>query len=230
MGGFWTTRAARLAHVVCYTSPDSYVAAMRNARTMPIGIDTELFRPVANRPRGGTILMLGRMDRVKNPDLLVRGLLELTDAGKVFHADLVGDPTNKDSSYAREVKQLAEPLVEQGRVSFLPSVRNAETPALYAAHSLFVNLTPSGSFDKTIGEAMACGTLVVCANMAVAEIVPPRLLVDDLSADRVQETIEAALALPDADYHALTRRMRAFIEEKHSLRLLTKKLVEVLHH
>ena len=49
--GSWTTRlAAGLATTVCYTSSAAYVAHFKNAVQMPIGIDTEFFKPVAHEP------------------------------------------------------------------------------------------------------------------------------------------------------------------------------------
>ena len=39
-----------------------------------------------------------------------------------------------------------------------PGIPYAEAPALYRTYDIFVNQSPSGMFDKTIFEAMACET------------------------------------------------------------------------
>ena len=45
MGSIWTHIAGFFAHTVCYTSPSAYVASFKNAVHMPIGIDTDVFKP-----------------------------------------------------------------------------------------------------------------------------------------------------------------------------------------
>jgi glycosyltransferase involved in cell wall biosynthesis len=162
--GSWLTRlAVLLSEVVFCTSPHSYTARFKKTKIMPVGVDTEFFYPrvgVSRDPH--SILALGRISPVKRLDILVAALLELQKSNINFTATIVGSPLSAaDRAYDQKLRRLARPLTEIGRLIFQPAVSPAETPAIYSAHSLYVNLTPSGSMDKTIFEAMACQDLVL---------------------------------------------------------------------
>jgi glycosyltransferase involved in cell wall biosynthesis len=225
MGSWRTKLACAFAHVVCYTSPESYVARFSNAVRMPIGIDTDQFAPQARAPEAHSVLFLGRLDAVKNVDMFVEALDQLAD--QKFRADIYGSPTYADGSYARAVQERAARMVERGAVTFYPAVRHDKAAALYASHAVYVNLTPSGSFDKTIGEALACGCVVVAANAAVKEILGD-LLVVPLSADAAAQRIGRALSLSEDERVAWALRGRAYVEQEHSLSLLAERLYGLL--
>ncbi|MDP3965867.1 MAG: glycosyltransferase family 4 protein [bacterium] len=220
MGSLWTHIAGLFAHKVCYTSPSAYVSSFRNAVKMPIGIDTDFFKPKGTAdPR--SLLFLGRLDAVKNPDVFLRAMDILRRDGNAAHADVYGDPTPGREDFARKLKA---DFASLKRVSFHAAVRNSDTPALYNAHAIYVNLTPSGSFDKTIGEAMACGSVVVVANDAVRDAVPPAFLVDVQSVESVAAGLRAALALSDGKRKELASQMREYVVQEHSLALLASRL------
>lgn len=224
-GSWMTPLASRLAHTVCYTSPDSFTRRYPNAVQMPIGIDTDVFKSAEMLPAPRTLLFFGRLDEIKRPDLFLDALELLARKGTAYEAHLVGDPTPGNETYAEELKRRYENL---SHVSFYSGVSNEEAPAVYREHSVYVNLTPSGSFDKTIGEAMSSGCVVVTCNSAVGEILPPALFVSDGTSETVARSLDAALNLSPEERETLTRRGRDFIVNNHSLRLLSKRLFALL--
>jgi hypothetical protein len=117
----------------------------------------------------------------------------------------------------------------EGVLAMQPAVTNAEARDLFRSHAIYCNLTPSGSFDKTIGEAMAAGALVVAPNNVLKGILPESLIPKDDSDAAAAGSIRSALSLPDAERHALTERSRAYIEREHSLSLLVERLLGILH-
>ena len=225
MGSAWTRIAGFFAHTMCYTSPEAYVAKFKNAIKMPIGIDTDFFKPSAVPAPAGTILFLGRLDAVKKPDMFLHAMGILRRDGISVHADVYGDPTPGRESFARKLKS---DFASFKRVSFHRAVRNDETPGIYNAHAIYVNLTPSGSFDKTIGEAMACGSVVVAANDAVRSAVPPACMVDSQSAESVAAGMRAAIALSEDKRRELAKKLRAYVVREHSLRLLAERMFGIL--
>ncbi len=225
-GSLFTRLAALLAHTVCYTSPQAFVAGFRNAVQMPIGIDTGLFRP-AGEADPLALLFLGRLDPVKNPDMFLAALQRLKREGTEFHADVYGDPTDPQAPHAAAFRKEAAPLVAARALALHSGVSNDETPAIYGRHAIYVNLTPSGSFDKTIGEGMASGCVVVAANDALRGIVPDELLVDPRSADSVANGIKAALAMSAPMRSVLTERLRGYVLKNHSLTLLSARLMKL---
>lgn len=224
--GSWRTRlACFLAHQVLYTSPSAFVARYPHARKMPIGIDTERFAPRGEAPKG-TLLILGRLDPVKNLEVVFDALTLLE--GTPISCDVYGEPSVGHEAYAKNLRRTYAQLEQSGILRYHGAVKNTETPALYAGHDLYINTTPSGSFDKTIGEAMACGALVVCANEAVRDVLPQDLIVQSNSGESVAHGIEAALSLTDTERRALKEKLRQYIEDYHSLRLLIKQLIPML--
>ena len=225
MGSLATSIATLLAHTVCYTSPGAFVATRSSAVQMPIGIDTDRFAPPATPAPANTVLFLGRLDPVKKVEVFINALAELAQRGVAFRAESYGEPTVPGDPYAEVLKRTAKPLVDSGSFVFHRAVTHEETPAIYGAHAVYVNLTPSGSFDKTIGEAMACGCIVVCANGAVRGVVGEGLMTRDDDAHDVARALEHALGLSSAARAEEAVKLRAYIERNHSLSLLVGKLV-----
>ncbi|MBI4087790.1 glycosyltransferase family 4 protein [Candidatus Kaiserbacteria bacterium] len=225
IGSFLTRIASSLAHVVCFTSPAAYVAGYKNAVRMPIGVDTDRFAPRGERARS-SILFLGRLDAVKNPETFLQALTRLAEEQVRFSADVYGDPSEGREEYARRLK---ETYRNNPSIRFFPSVRNEETPPIYAAHDVYVNLTPSGSFDKTIGEAMASGCVAVVANDAVKVALGSGLLAPPNDRVRVADAIHKALSLTPDERRAIVKKQREYIEREHSLSLLVEKLGQLLH-
>jgi glycosyltransferase involved in cell wall biosynthesis len=221
-GSIFTRIAALVSHTVCYTSPEAYLAGYGNAIQMPIGIDTELFKASAQAPDPRTILFLGRLDPVKKCEIFIEALEKLRANGVAFHADIVGDPTAGNERYAHDIRNKAGVIALDGALTMKPGVLHAQTPALYASHAIYVNLTPSGSFDKTIGEAMASGCVMVVSNEAVREVIGDHLMVT--SAESAASALTSALSLSGDERVRVSQRNREYVIDQHSLMLLSNKV------
>lgn len=226
-GSVFTDLACALVDAVCYTSPESYVAQKARAHQMSIGIDTDQFAPAEVPPPAASILVLGRLDPVKRVKEFAEALV-LVARRSGFSVDIVGSPTDAASSYPAEVRSITRELEEKGMVRYLPGISHEETPRVYGAHDTYVNVTPSGSFDKTIGEAMASGCVVVAANRVIRGVVPDALLVDPDSPADIARGIEAALGLSAGERAAVIGESRDFIERRHSLAALMQDLAKLL--
>lgn len=218
--GSWRTRlAVWLSNKVCFTSPGAFVARYKKSVRMPIGIDTDFFSPPPTPAPRNTILFLGRLDPVKKVEDFVTAL---KNVGHPFKADLYGSPTNPASPYPKRIADMAQSLIEEGKLTLHPGVPFLQTPDLYRSHALYVNLTPSGSFDKTIGEAMACGCIVICANEALRGNIPSDCLVAD--GPSCGAAMERITQLPENERASHSRANRDYIEREHSLRRLLNEL------
>src|SRR5665213_2769002 len=174
------------------------------------------------------ILFLGRLDPVKKVDTFVRALEQLHEQTVPFSAQIVGDPTDPRSNYAHDVRNLASPLCLEGVLSMHPAVTNDAARDLFRSHAIYCNLTPSGSFDKTIGEAMAAGAVVVARNNVLEGIVPKKLIPEDDSDTAAAQSLRAALEMPEGERRALMQQSRSWIEREHSLSLLVERLFGIL--
>lgn len=220
-GTFLTYLAILLADEVFYTSPQSYAANFKKSQRMPVGIDTDLFQPTPDRrPKNNSLVYVGRLSPVKRLELLIEALIIADQEGTEFTLDLVGEGT--DQSYVRELKTQASGLVARNKIRFLGGVSHQQTSQVYTKHRLLVNLTPNGSLDKVIFEAMACGTLVLVVNQALK--LDPPFMVTEENPRLLADQIKSILALPEPEAVTQGQRFRQQVIAEHSLSKLVKML------
>ncbi|MDP3962765.1 MAG: GtrA family protein [bacterium] len=224
-GGVMTKIAVRLCDKVFCTSEFSYTARYKKTYIMPVGIDTDTFSRgggIARNPR--SILFLGRIAPIKKPDILGRALAILHEKGVDFTASFYGDPLPQDKEY---YESLRSAVVESGiseRVSFHPGIKNRETVDVYNAHEVSINLSPSGLYDKTIFEAMACETLILASSKSLYGVVPENFIFKERDAADLANKLEKILDLPQKEKAAKGIDFREIVTDNHSLEKLMGRL------
>jgi glycosyltransferase involved in cell wall biosynthesis len=130
------------------------------------GIDVEHFDAAGQLPADPPrLLSVGRLTPKKDPLTIIEALGRLRAEGRDVGLDLVGAGLVKsDESYARAVQQRIEDFRLSERVRLLGSVPYLEVPANYAAASIVVNSSLTGSLDKVTLEAMASRRPVISCN------------------------------------------------------------------
>ena len=122
-----------------------YGVSPRAARTIPAGVDLDLFRPIpreeAKRSLGiresNVVLSVGRIEPLKGLDLLVEATSMLNDPEDTRLIIVGGRPERDD-----ELKRLESMAAELGvadRTTFAGAVKQAELPAYYSAADAFVS-------------------------------------------------------------------------------------------
>lgn len=160
-GDFLTHLAVLISDKVFCTSPQSFTARFKKTTLMPVGIDTDFFKPDPNIERiPNSVLFLGRISPVKK-------VLEFIEwiKGTEYRATIAGPILSRDKEYGEEVKRNLN-----DRIKFIGPVSLAEALKLYQTHEIYVNKTEAGSFDKTIFEALACGMKLVVDNPNARDI------------------------------------------------------------
>ena len=163
-GNFLTRVAVALSHKVFYTSKSSFTAQFKKTKIMPVGVDM-LAQGTPRTPL--SILFLGRIAPSKHPEVLLDALAELQKDGIDTTASIYGSPLQKDEAFAGALRTRAESMAT---VTFYDSVPHHDTPSIYAAHEIFVNLSASGMYDKTLFEAATAGCIVVASSRDFAEM------------------------------------------------------------
>ncbi len=164
-GSLWTDLAAAFCTNVFCTSRYSYTAKYKKTILMPVGVDTEYFKPddgSARKPY--SILFLARMSPSKRPEMLIDALAHLADQKIQYTVSFVGSPLPQDEPYYEALKVRVTALGLSDCVMFHLGVPSSQTPRWYRAHDIFVNASPSGMLDKTIFEAAACGCRVLSSS------------------------------------------------------------------
>lgn len=221
------TIAGLLANKIFYTSPFSYFAKQKKAEKMPAGIDTTFFKRdnKINKIKN-SILYLGRISPIKNIDILVQAVIILDKKNVDFVLNIVGSSGEKDERYYEEIKKIAETLEFAGKIKFFNEIPNYKTLEIYNQNEIFVNLTNSGSFDKTVVEAMACETLAVFSNQSFAELLPDKwpnfFIFKENDANDLARVLLSALKLTDQEKVSLGQKLNKNTNQKHSLVELIK--------
>jgi glycosyltransferase involved in cell wall biosynthesis len=165
----WTLRAAHwLSARMLASVSDAYPYRRDKFIAIGQGIDTALFSPRAEiTPESiPLILCVGRLSPVKNHPTLIKAASLLRKSWRQpFRVVIVGGPaTSRDEPYVLSLHQQVKELGLKNIVCFEPAVSMNRLPEWYRRSDVNVNMTPTGSGDKVVWEAMACGRLCVVAN------------------------------------------------------------------
>lgn len=223
-GGFVIRVAMELSDRIFCTSTQSFVFGNKKTELMPIGINLNLFSPNLTVGRDfGVVLSLGRISRIKNLDLIIKafGRLSRHHPPLAVSLRIVGEPlSSEDRDYFDELKQLVKNLGIEALVEWRPAIPNAKTVEEFNRCGVFVNATPSGSFDKSIGEAMACGALVVSSNKFLIGKVDSRLIFEENSETDLAEKLLGVMKMSTEDRRRLAQEGLQYVAKEHSLQAL----------
>lgn len=200
-------RAARHVIAITENARQDFIAefGIRSERITAIPLAADLaFRPQPQhaveslrakyRLPGRFVLYLGSNKPHKN-------LLGLVDAwGELLRAGAPGSEAELvvagawDERYP-EARRLAESR-QHGRVRWLGPVSDADLPALYAAATVFVFPSRFEGFGLPVIEAMACGTPVICSDVAALPEVAgdAAVLVDPVDKASLVEALQRVLS------------------------------------
>lgn len=196
---------------------------------MPVGVDTELFKKedrIAKKPRA--ILFLARISPSKKLHLIIEALRKVRDKGIDLTANFYGNPLPQDVPYLNSLKEKVKEYSLGDRITFEKGVSHSETPRVYGVHTIFINASPSGMYDKTIFEAMACESLVLTSNRNLKGNIDDMFLFKEDDEEDLAKQLTDLLAVPFKEKEELGRRLRAFVVSHHSLTLLGDKLIKCL--
>ncbi len=231
--GDWCTRfAVAFCDAVFCTSKYSYTARFKKTQLMPIGIDTSIFKPAAGKPDAvavgvmstpKNVLFLARIAPVKKPHVLIEAISALAKKGVAINLDVYGDPLSADAGYYQGLKDQVKREALESRVRFFAGIPNAQTVEVYQSHAVCVNLSSSGMYDKTIFEAMACGSLVLASNRNLEGVIDSRCIFREGDMADLAMKLEGLLSLNVAERAAMSAQL-AVVAEKNSLNVLVDRL------
>jgi glycosyltransferase involved in cell wall biosynthesis len=224
-GSLMTRIAGHLCHRVFYTSKYSYTASFSKAMQMPVGIDMDFYAPPAGEQRHPrSVLFFARIAPVKRADVLINALKKLNDENVDATLAIYGDAEPRHAKYAASLRTQVTELGLEDRVSFYAGMPSEQTPAVYQRYQIFVNLSPSGMYDKMIFEAAACGALPLSSNENLRGQIDDRLIFTEGSLDDLVQKLKVLLGLPSSEVRKIQLEMRDYIRKQHSLTLLSERI------
>jgi len=198
------------------------------------GIDTELFSPrnrkVEEQPP--IILCVGRLSPVKDHPTLLKATRLLKQRYKSpFRVVIIGGPTAPcDESYVRSLREQVHELGLNDMVEFAGPVNMKILPSWYRRSTVVVNMTGTGSGDKVVWEAMACGRLSVVANEGFKQTLgeyADRLFFSYDNSEELAERLAWVLSLSPDNRDSMGAYLRGRVVSMHGLERLATTIVEL---
>ena len=223
--------AERAATRVVSASPESFRLPSDKLRVIGHGIDTKRFTPAPPPSGPFTILSLGRIAPVKHLETIIAAAQLLQVQGQDFRLRLVGAAYPQDRAYAQMLREQVERSDLKERVNFVGSVAREQVPAEMQRAHVMVNMSATGSLDKAVLEAMACGLPVVTANEAFVHLLAPwreQLLTPPDDPESLAQRIRALMTLNDDERAGLGIALWALVRREHSMERLVAQLLAVL--
>ena len=168
--GRWTFNRADV--VFCYTDVErerlESLGVKSEVAVVPNGIDTTKFTPDGPTsdlvdPGTESILFVGRVVEGKRPLIAIDALSQLNSETKPTLYVCGDGPMLEEAREHADAKRLAD------RVVFLGQVAYEEMPALYRSGDLLVLPSRAEGVPRTVLEAMATETPVVCSSLDQVE-------------------------------------------------------------
>lgn len=235
-----TGRMVRLAeklvdHIVT-ASPQSFRIPSPKVQVIGHGIDTDLFQlspslVTRHSAQPFTILTVSRLSPVKRLETVIAAVKTLREGG---YADvrlrLVGSVYPQDEVYAEGLRQMVADSGLTAAVEFAGGMTPEAVVREYQQADVVVNMTATGSMDKVVLEAMACGIPVITPNEAFQSLLAPwseHLLIPPESPEILASRLKKMLLLPPDERRALGAALRRLVVEQHSLSQLSESLIAI---
>jgi glycosyltransferase involved in cell wall biosynthesis len=221
-------RAEQWADAIVTSSPEGFRLPSKKVTVIGQGIDTGLFSPgEVSGPRAG-IVTVGRLSGRKRLDRIIDAFGALVRAGAHAGTRLtfIGAPlTRADASYELQLRRQVDAAGLAPRVDFAGHVSLENLPAYYRAAALHVNLSDTGSMDKTVLESLACGCPVLTSNVAYRHLFAahPLAFIEDEAPAAIAARIATMLAGAGPAYGP--EAQRALVVGHHDLGSFIDKLI-----
>ncbi len=230
--GNWKLRVAEaLVDRIFCSVPGSFPFKSKKISVIGQGIDTEEFA-MNEGERPNSILALGRLSRVKKLEVLFRAVAllkkESPELTPRLRINVVGAPISAaDRIYEDDLGRLTAQLEISDLVQWYGKIPHSKVSDFYKASDLWVNLTPTGSFDKTILEAMSSGCITLFSNQLVqiGEL-SKQLTFAENSEQELAEKLRYFLKMDTQSKQKVRNRLREYVKQNHSIETWSRRLIK----
>jgi len=173
-------RAHRAATRIVTSSPEGFRIPSDKVRVIGQGVDTDVFDLPPLEAERHDVLAVTRISPRKQIELLIEVMQHLRDTP--VRLKIIGTTITRDDQYYESaLRDRVWRLGLHDRVEFVGFVPQPYIPAYYRRAFLHLNVSRTGSMDKTVLEALACGCPVLTSNEAFFEMLKdyPEFIVRD---------------------------------------------------
>lgn len=225
--------AERLVDHVVTASVESFRIPSPKTHIIGHGIDTDQFaipftRENQERTRF-TLVSVGRLNPVKRPDVLIDAVGLLRQREINVHLRFIGDVTN--GAYLELLRERVTQAGLDDAIEFAGPLGFEQIAGAYHQADVMVSASQTGSIDKVILEAMACGLPAITSNEAFVPVLKPwepLLLMPPDDPAALAERVASLMALSSAERDALGRELRALVVRDYGIHQMIDRLMVVL--
>ena len=218
----------KLTNAILTASSESFRLASKKVNVVGHGIDVETFKPAA-RPSSAAlrVISVGRISPTKDYESMIKALDILKDEGNhSVRLDIVGAPGLAEHvGYSENLKKMVAAMGLSGQITFVGAVPHQQVPQRLQQADVLINLSGTGSVDKAVLEAMACGCIVLTSNEAFRAMLPAELMVSQNNPVQLAERTTWLAGLGVAKKESLRRQLRQIVVLHHNLDQLAMKIV-----
>jgi len=221
--------AEKITNIIFTASKESFRLKSKKVEVMGHGIDTGHFKQDSQNKISDTtkLLSIGRLSPSKRNELIIETTKLIKDRGRKADLVIVGDIVlEKEREYKDYLKNLVSDLDLEKEVSFVGSVSYDEIPTYYNEADIFLNFSQTGSMDKTVLEAMACGCIPITSNEAFRDMLHRKDLFVGGTLEDVKGEIFKLKDMPNRQRQFLINDLREIIIKDHSLENLIPRIIE----
>ena len=229
--------AVKLSDIVFTSTRSGCRLKSKKIKIIGQGIDIDKFKVESYKVKSSNkfkIITVGRISPSKDYKTLIKAVEILCGNAAMarLQIDIIGDiGLLEQQAYLDELKKLVKEKGLDEQINFIGPVPNKDIVSHLQLADLFVNMSQTGSLDKTMVEAMACGLPVLTCNEAMAEVLgdyKDKLMYPLRDHEKLAQKIKEFMEMDLEKKEKLCLALREMVVEKHSLKSLVKQLISSL--
>ena len=238
--GFWyahghvpfTLRIAeKIADNIFASTSSGFRIKSKKLNIVGQGIDTEKFLPDTNKKPNDKfkIISIGRISPTKDYETLINAIELIKKEVENIEVKIIGEPgTPEQKIYLENLKRIIQEKKLEKTIYLVGAVANRNIISFLQEVDLFVNTSHTGSLDKAIVEAMACGLPILTCNEALEEVLGDNkvmLMFEKKNINQLAEKIKQSYLMDKEERKVVGNNLRLIVERGHALPNLIKKIL-----
>jgi glycosyltransferase involved in cell wall biosynthesis len=227
----------KLADVIFTSTRSGFRLSSKKVRVVGQGIDTDKFEIRSAKSETNSefkIISVGRISPSKNYETLIEAMDILKREGLKIKADIIGGVgLPEHENYYSKIRQMVREKNLEEVVNFFGPVSNREIIPLLQSSDMFTSMGLTGSLDKAVLEAMACGLVILTCNEALVEVLDKYKYKENMiyvkgDYKELADKIKFFSAMDIEERKKIGQDLRNIVVENHSLGRLIKKMMEII--
>ncbi|MDD5031491.1 MAG: glycosyltransferase family 4 protein [Patescibacteria group bacterium] len=224
--------AEKLSDIIFTSTQSGFRIKSDKVKVIGQGIEVNTFKPAAEKKRHDIfkIITIGRISPVKDYETLIKAVEILAGEGIRLEVNIIGGVgMPEQEKYLENLKKMIAEKGLGGIMNFIGAVPNKNIVRHLQSADLFVNMSYTGSLDKAILEAMACGLPVLTCNEALIEVLGEyrkSLMYDKGDYKNLAEMIKLFAEMEEEKREKIAKDLRDIVVKNHSLEGFIKKIIE----